>query len=427
MNNDIGPPRRPLGTPRVGPVTTGSFHPEAPQAPQTDLEAKVEREFGPTSEDAPAQSAVPAGPKPKLMKLLPASFAKHHWTKWQVLIAAAVVLLVLAAGATSYIILTHYKPAVKHPAAIKIVPPKPKTVASTLTGLQVDPSVNQRPVTAVMIENAVDARPQSGLDQAGIVFEALAEGGVTRFMALYQDTQPDYLGPVRSARPYYIQWALGFDAAYAHVGGSADALSDITAWGVKDMNQFYNSSAFERISSRDAPHNVYTSADQLNTLEQSKGYTSSTYTGFVRKADAPAKVPTVTSVDVSLSNFYYDSHWDYDAASNSYKRSEQGTPHTELHQDGTQAQITSKVVVVMIIPEQNGVLDASGAYYADYATIGSGQALVFQDGGMTTGTWSKTSNTAQITFTDAAGKPLALNAGQTWLVAEPLLSNVTYK
>src|SRR5581483_6348891 len=116
---------------------------------------------------------------------------------------------------------------------------QPTTVASTLTGLPVDPSVNKRQVTAVMIENSLDARPQSGLDQAGIVFEALAEGGVTRFMALFQDTQPDYIGPVRSARPYYIQWLLGYDAAYAHVGGSPDALNDITAWHVKDLNQFY--------------------------------------------------------------------------------------------------------------------------------------------------------------------------------------------
>ncbi|MCP5939883.1 DUF3048 domain-containing protein, partial [Klebsiella pneumoniae] len=88
------------------------------------------------------------------------------------------------------------------------VVPKPTTVANTLTGLQVAPDVNQRPVTGVMIENSTDARPQSGLDQAGVVFEAIAEGGITRFLALFQDTQPDYVGPVRSSRPYYVQWAL---------------------------------------------------------------------------------------------------------------------------------------------------------------------------------------------------------------------------
>jgi len=120
----------------------------------------------------------------------------------------------------------------------KAVVAKPTTEASKLTGVQVDPAVNQRPTTAVMIENSTAARPQSGLDQAGVVFEAIAEGGITRFEAIYQDSQPAYLGPVRSVRPYYIQWALGFDAAIAHVGGSPEALSDIKTWNAKDLDQF---------------------------------------------------------------------------------------------------------------------------------------------------------------------------------------------
>src|SRR5262249_15833287 len=140
----------------------------------------------------------------------------------------------------------------------------PAVTLSTLSGLPVDPAVNQRPVTGVMIENSVQARPQSGLNQAGVVFEAIAEGGITRFLALYQDTTPDNVGPIRSARPYYEQWALGFDAGYAHVGGSPEALNDIKAWGVRDLDQFYNSGSYHRISSREAPHNVYTGITTLN-------------------------------------------------------------------------------------------------------------------------------------------------------------------
>src|SRR5581483_8659426 len=108
-------------------------------------------------------------------------------------IIAAVVVLGGSGGC--FALLRTYHPRVT-PAVLpnhKYTPPQPTTVASTLTGLPVDPSVNKRQVTAVMIENSLDARPQSGLDQAGIVFEALAEGGVTRFMALFQDTQPDYI------------------------------------------------------------------------------------------------------------------------------------------------------------------------------------------------------------------------------------------
>ena len=339
------------------------------------------------------------------------------------------LLLIGLAGVGSYLYLRHYKPTVTQAVLPKkkYSPPAPTTVASTLTGLPVDPSVNARPVTAVMIENSIDARPQSGLDQAGVVFEALAEGGVTRFMALFQDTQPDYIGPVRSARPYFIQWLLGFDAAYAHVGGSPDALQDITSWRVKDLNKFYNAGAYERISTRYAPHNVYTSIAQLNQVEAAKNYGASNYTGFVRKKDAPSKTPTATSIDLAFSGYYYNAHFDYDVATNTYKRSESGQPHMELHKDGTQVQIAPKAVVAMIVPEQNGALDSSGAYYANYAALGSGQIIVFQDGTAQAGTWSKASNTAPLTFTDAQGQPLALNAGQTWISAVTTAGSVTYK
>ncbi|HEX7368504.1 MAG TPA: DUF3048 domain-containing protein [Candidatus Saccharimonadales bacterium] len=362
---------------------------------------------------------------------------KHRWYRhlWprgkkQRIIASVVVVLVFFGIGAAW---AHFAHTTK-PVQAEVVkqqpkqqPPKPTTVPSTLTGLPVDPSVNKRPVTAVMVENSPDARPQSGLDQAGVVFEALAEGGVTRFMALYQDTQPDYIGPVRSARPYFISWALGFDAAYAHVGGSPQGLQDIKNWGVKDLDQFSNSSAYERISTRYAPHNVYTSIAQLSAIEQKRGYTTSTFTGFARKPDSPSKTPNATSINMTFSGYYYNTGYTYDAATNSYKRSEEGQPHMELSKTGQQTQITPKVVVAMVVPWSQGSLDTSGAFYSDYATIGSGTVYVFQDGTVETGTWSKTSNTAPLTFTDASGKPLQLNAGQTWVAAIASTGDVTYK
>lgn len=365
-----------------------------------------------------------------------------HSRKQWLLFAGVVTLLLPTAGGTAYV-MTHrsVKPQANH--LVVVAKPKPKaptTVASTLSGLQVDPSVNQRPVTGVMIENSLDARPQSGLDQASVVFEAVAEGGVTRFFALFQDTQPDYIGPVRSARPYYVQWCLSFDCSYAHVGGSPDGLADIRAWGVKDLDQFYNSGAYHRISSRYAPHNVYTSIASLNQVEASKGYGASTYTGFARKAEQPYKAPVagstaknqdartpVTSIDFALSGAYYNPHFDYDAASNSYKRSEAGQPHMEVHSDGGQVQITPKVVIGMIVPMSQGELDSSGAYYSNYQAVGSGQALIFQDGTVTTVNWSKPDTKSALSFTDNDGKPVKLNAGQTWVTAITDASKATYK
>jgi hypothetical protein len=274
-----------------------------------------------------------------------------------------------------------------------------------------------------MIENSIDARPQSGLGEAGVVFEAVAEGGVTRFLALFQDTAPDNVGPIRSARPYYVSWDMGFDAAYAHVGGSPDGLADITSWGTKDMNQFYNSGSYHRTSDRVAPHNVYTSISTLNQLEAAKGFTSS-YTGFTRaKKDAPVAAPNATSIDFHLSGFTYDPHYDYVAASNSYNRSEAGAAHVDAN---TGNQISPKVVIAMEVSLAQGALDSSGAYYSDYTTVGSGTAYIFQNGTEITGTWSKASNNAQITFTDAAGQPIPLNPGQTWISAVTA-GGVSYK
>lgn len=360
----------------------------------------------------------------------PIKWFKSLNTKQKIVVGIiAFIILVIIAGGLYLIFKPNKMVAVSSPKKTIVVKKTaiPTTVPSTLTGLPVDPSVNKRPVTAVMIENSTYARPQSGLDTAGVVFEAIAEGGVTRFMAVYQDTQPDYIGPVRSARPYYIQWALGFDAAYAHVGGSPDALTDLSAWNVRNIDQFYNSSAFERISSRDAPHNVYTSISKLNSVEQAKDWTSSTYNGFPRKADSPSKNPNATAINLSLSGPVYDPSFTYNPKTNNYTRSEDGSVQTEISSSGTVTNITPKVVIAMVTPLSQGALDATGAYYSDYNVIGTGQVYIFQDGTVTTGTWTKNSNSSQITFSDANGNSIKLNAGQTWITAVGSASNVSYK
>ena len=152
-----------------------------------------------------------------------------------------------------------------------------------------------------MIENSLDARPQSGINQAGVIFEAIAEGGITRFITLYQEAQPQYVGPVRSLRPYYIDWAAAFDAPIAHVGGSPDALKQIRNGG-KDLDQFFNPGAYWRQSTRAAPHNVYTSFKNMDKLNKAKGYKSSKFTPWPRKEDSPLETPTAATIKVSISS-----------------------------------------------------------------------------------------------------------------------------
>lgn len=306
------------------------------------------------------------------------------------------------------------KPAVTKP---QEVPP-----TSKLTGLPIaDPAINDRPVTAIMIENSPVARPQSGIDQAGVIFEAVAEGGITRFLALYQDSDPAYVGPVRSVRPYYVRWLMGFDASVAHVGGSAQALQDIKNFGVKDLDQFHNPSAYRRIGSRAAPHNMYTSVRGLMDLEARKGFGKAEYTGFLRKKEAPSKTPNASSIDFAISGPLYNAHFDYSPETNSYNRFVGGKPHMVVDEAGNQKQLLPKTVVALVMPKgSNGV-------YSTYNTIGDGVAYIFQDGIVTIGQWHKPNEKANFTFSDETGASLSLNPGQTWLTALGAAGNVTYK
>lgn len=267
--------------------------------------------------------------------------------KWIFVAIALAVLLIIIGGTFLYL---HYHDA-KPKTTITLTKPKPAvpavTYQSRLTGETVSLAQSQLPVTGVMIENSDAARPQSGLSSAGVVFEALAEGGITRFLALYQEGEPGSIGPIRSARPYFIDWLLGFDAAYAHVGGSPQALNEITADNVKDMNEFYYGSSYVRIPQRQAPHNVYTSYSNLLAIEKSKGWTTSNFDGFPRKADAPSKTPTAASINLSPSYADMNVHYQYNSANNSYERSEGGAAMID---DNTGKQLDPKVVIAMVIP-----------------------------------------------------------------------------
>ncbi len=342
--------------------------------------------------------------------------------QWALLMLGMLILIVASAFGVYklYKHITYQTPQQKQQAAAKKELPKPTTEPSRLTGLQVDPQINKRPVTGVMIENSPDARPQSGLNDAGLVFEAIAEGGITRFLALFQDTGPDYIGPVRSARPYYLDWVLTFDASLAHVGGSPDALGQIKSEGVRDLDQFANSGAYQRISSRYAPHNVYTSTTALDGLNQQKGFTSSSFTSWDRKPDQKLPTPTAKSIDFAVSGYLYSPHYDYDAASNSYLRSEGGQPHKD---DRSGQQINPKVVIALVL----NYSVAGDGIHSIYQTTGSGHMYVFQDGFVTEGTWQKNDRKSQYTFTDASGKPIKFNAGKTWVTMVNSNGAVTYK
>jgi hypothetical protein len=290
--------------------------------------------------------------------------------------------------------------------------PEPPKYFSPLTGAQVpDEATTKRHVTAVMIENSPDARPQSGLKDAGIVYEAIAEGGITRFIALYQEGRPGLVGPVRSVRPYYVEWAAAYDAAVAHIGGSARALQMIRSgnFGL-DIDQFFNAGAYWRASDRRAPHNVYTDFNRLDQLVASKGKTTSTFTPIERKDDAKAKTLSATRINIPISSASYAVDYEYDSANNSYVRKVGGQPH--LDREG--GQIQPRVIVVLQV---NMIREMEDGYREQIGTTGTGKAYIFQDGTAAEVTWQRPDVKSQITFVDAGGAPLTLNRGQTWITA----------
>jgi hypothetical protein len=405
-------------------------------APQIDDEVdqgKITDMMGESDSPEDFQSSKPK--KPTLLRLPQFSWW-HRLSKRQriMVISAGVLLFSISAGTGAFLFMHNRKPkAVAAVATPKKKAPVDNRVPSALTGLLVDPALNQRPVTAVMIENSTDARPQSGLDQAGVVFEAIAEGGITRFMALYQETQPDYVGPVRSVRPYFLHWAMGFDAPIAHVGGSPEALQNIKDWGTKDLDQFFNSGAYHRVSSRYAPHNMYTSLGALAEVEAAKGFTSSDFKSFTRKKEQPYKATATGSkadtrsaasaINLNISSRAFNVAYTYEPDSNSYKRNMDGQAHMSVAKDGTQTQITPKVVIALVMPY--GI--QNDGKHSDYGTVGTGQMFVFQDGIVTQGTWSKADKSAQFVFSDSEGHPLTLNPGQTWISLLNTPAAVTYQ
>jgi len=284
---------------------------------------------------------------------------------------------------------------------------------SPLTGSLVDnEEATKQAVTAIMIENSPDARPQSGIKNSGVVFEAIAEGGITRFLALYQSEKPQLIGPVRSVRMYYVHWLAAFNASVAHIGGSAAALTEVRSGDYRDIDQFFNSQAYWRASDRYAPHNVYTSFEKLDALNAEKGFTSSTFNGFSRVDGVTAETITAANINVEISSYLFNSSYVYDATTNTYNRYQAGEPHN----DRESGQISPSVVIAMYVDETRILEDG---YREEITTMGTGRVIIFQNGTATEGTWTKNSKTEQIKFTDIAGAEIPLVRGQTWITAVP--------
>lgn len=283
-----------------------------------------------------------------------------------------------------------------------------KKAICPLDGLSVKESLANRNPLAIMIENHLDARPQTGLSEASLIYEAIAEGGITRFMALYVWGEPEKVGPIRSARTYDLDWLSEFNAFYAHVGGNYTALQQIKQYGILDLDQFkYGKGAYwrEPVPGKATEHTMYTSTKKLWDLaKKNKWKMEGSYESFEFKEDLKkSERPASASVTINFSTPNYQVKWLYDPETNLYKREQAKGP-----------EIQAKNIVVQWV-ERWPVVSAIGEKSWAMKTIGSGKAKIFMDGKVIEGTWKKESRTSRTWFYDSLGEKIKFNRGQTWI------------
>ncbi len=334
---------------------------------------------------------------------------------------------------------------------------EPKTEPCPLNGEMLTASdkakwEKRRPL-GIMVENHKDARPQSGLSSADIVYEAVAEGGITRFLTVFYCHDAPYVGPVRSARMYFIKLLEGYgtNPLYAHVGGAntpgpADALgyiNNIDWGGYNDLNQFSVPFPafwrdYERLPGVVTEHTVYTSTAKLwqyakdkrgltNVDDKGKAWNVG-FTPWKFTDDAPmANRGSVNRIDFGFWTQFasdYSVTWSYSKERNSYLRTNGGAPHIDKN---TGKQLEAKDVIVVFAKESPVNDGYPAGQHLLYGVIGSGNALVFQDGNAIKATWSKPTEESTMEFTDnKTGKEISMVRGKIFVEILPIGNTVTY-
>lgn len=273
---------------------------------------------------------------------------------------------------------------------------------------------------SIMIENLSVVRPQSGLGQASVVYEALAEGGITRFMAVYAGAgQMSSIGPVRSSREYFVDWADEYGGIYAHVGGSPAALEHLASdQKLVDLNQIGGDQIyFWRDSDTQAPHNLLTSSEKMAFAirdylgeQPVASFEPWLFKEDVKKDERPTGDHHV-QIDFSSDSYAVD--WKYERKTNTYVRSNGG----ELQVDQlTGEPLRAHTVVVQFVATT--LVDQSTGRL-DMQTIGTGKAVVFVDGQRIDGIWEKPDEAKRTRFYNTQSEEIIFNAGTIWIEVVP--------
>ena len=266
-------------------------------------------------------------------------------------------------------------------------------------------STKNLPVLAI-VENSKDARPQSGLNKADIVYETMAEGGIPRFIALFQKNANTTIGPIRSARPYFLDIAKEYDLPFAHCGASEEAENIIESDKLMSMNEMPNGSYYFRDSSRKSPHNLYTTTEKLRSLAVAKGFDKA-YTSPLKFDDnfwKNSDFGTANSVNLKLNKYYSTS---YTYKNGHYEKSMDGSLAVDKI-DNTTLSAHNIVVQLTSIKLQSDML------HLDIKLVGEGDAYVISDGKFLKVKWSKKDANSKTILLDTHGKEVPLSKGRTW-------------
>lgn len=270
-----------------------------------------------------------------------------------------------------------------------------------------------RPLS-IMIENSEGARPQTGLDKANIVYEILAEGGITRFLAVYYDKDAEVVGPVRSARPYFISKSMEHQSIYVHAGGSEEAYNFIKAEKIDDINEFVDFQPFWRSKDRKPPHNLYTSTIELRKEANKLGYIE-----MIKKEDYQFETDnnekltgkSADSIVIPYNKLYVVSY-KYKPESMKYLRFINNEPHIDAK---TKEQLVVDNIVIQFVNTK--VIDEEGRLAMDF--VGEGRGLVFFKGGSQEIIWKKQDLKARTVLLDKEGNRIACTPGNIWIQIVP--------
>jgi hypothetical protein len=300
-------------------------------------------------------------------------------------------------------------------AAIADVPPNGGTV-----DLIVPPS---NAGLAIMIENQADARPQSGLGNADVVYEALAEGGITRFIAVYLSADAPVVGPVRSLRHYFAFMAGDYGADVVHIGASPEGFAWRDAMNMGHLDESAGDPGLWRVRTRPAPHNAYTStAADREYLVQVGRQRNRLWGPLLFDVNAPRGEEVADQVTLGFLPWSYRVDYEWDAAQGRYLRSMDGSAHIDA---ATGDQIAPATVVVQFA-EVNRIPNDAKLRLDVNLVGGSGQLVVFSGGTRRQGTWSKSAPRSASMWLDEQGRPLVIPPGPVWVEIVPLDSPLTW-